>query len=241
MRKIFTLAVAAMAALSVSAQTTYNATETAPAAGDVLIDDDLATISTVYETKAAANSQTINGKSFDAYFQLRVEADPDATTPTGTQRSECTPLVVVAKDNANVTIYYRRQLGTDGYDADDNKDVLVVDQAALADGSSASSVKMTTNFTLDEASDATGSYGFGSKTFAIESGHTYTIYRRGSTVRVYGIVTEAASEDGDDTATAISTVAVEQAGSSASYNVAGQRVNDSAKGIVIKNGKKYVK
>ena len=43
-----------------------------------------------------------------------------------------------------------------------------------------------------------------------------------------------------DDATAIKNVTVEAAENAAIYNVAGQRVNATYKGIVIKNGKKYL-
>ena len=43
-----------------------------------------------------------------------------------------------------------------------------------------------------------------------------------------------------DEATAITSVATDTAEGGAAYNLAGQRVNAGYKGIVIKNGKKYI-
>jgi len=222
MKKFFTLIAVAAMALTASAQTAWwKADGTASVAASTLIDNADVKISTVYTTKGEAVEQTILGQDFAGYIQLRVAADPSATDKTGTEQANNTPIVIDAKKATKVTIYMRRQKGTNGYNDDDNKDLLCWDQAAAA------KIAGTVN---NKEYDDTEDYGFGAKTYSLEAGKSYTLYRKGSTVRVFGIAV-------GDVPTAVEAVAEAKAEKAApvkvigkngiqigNYNIAGQQV-----------------
>ncbi len=199
MKKIFTLIAAVFAAVSVNAAdwTPGGAT---PAAGATLVDDDLLTISTVFEgtngtvldEKGEASTVTYAGKTFKTYMQIRVDAAPSAATPTGTEKAGSTPLVIVAKKNVDLTYFYRRQAVTDaGYADNDGKDMKIVDQAAPTAAIAGKA------FYVDNPDD---DYGQTYKTVALEAGKTYTLWARGTTGRLYGMsyVEGTAPSGGDD-------------------------------------------
>lgn len=224
MKKIFTLIAVAAMAMSVNAQT-WKAADEAPAAGATLVDNDLVTIKTVYGTNYGADARTINDESFTGWIQLRVASDPTADEPNGGEQSGSTSIVVTAKQNIKIKVYVRRQKGSDGYNAGDNKDLLCFSHAAGA--------KVDGTFTLDSNEDASGSYGHGTNTFELAAG-SYTLYRKGSTMRIFGIAYEANGSSN------INVVKAEETNAPA-YNLAGQKVAEGYKGIVIKNGKKVIK
>lgn len=228
MKKIFTLiAVALLASVGVQAQTTFKSDSEAPAAGTTLIDDNLVTVKTVYGTTAGTVSTTINGEEFTGYFQLRVDADPTTETPAGTEKSGSTPLVVTAKQNASLTVYYRRQKGTNGYNSDDNKDLLACDQSDLS--------RLAGTFVINADANEEDAYNVGYKTYTLTAGKTYTLYRKGSTMQIYGIVS-AAPTAGINQATADKAVNED----APVFNLAGQRVSKDYKGVVIQDGKKRI-
>ena len=228
MKKFFTLVAMAVMAMGVSAQTTWKAENQESgnyAAGTTFVDDDIVTVSTVYASKTGKAEKTISGVDFNAYFQLRVATDPTADVPTGTEQSESTPLVVTAKKDAKFTIYIRRQVGENGLNPDDNKDILLVNQ---------NDVKTIVSGELT-ISEEDGDYGYCSKEYTLEAGNTYTFYRRGSTMRVFGF------SYAENEATGINNAVAGQVDENAPiYNIAGQRVNKDAKGILIQNGKKFI-
>lgn len=69
----------------------------------------------------------------------------------------------------------------------------------------------------------------------VAEGGTYYVFCTGSKLGFYGFKYEVG------TSTGISSVKAEAAQNGKTYNFAGQQVSDSYKGLVIKNGKKYVK
>ena len=195
MKKIFTLVAAAFAAVAVNAAD-WTPDETAPAAGTAVVDDDLVTISTVFTTTNSVNivnevptPVTFAGKTFNTYTQIRVEAAPSAATPTGTQQSGSTPLVIVAKKNVNLTYYYRRQAASGAYADNDGKDIKIVDQASPAAAIAG---------TAFVAEDIDGDYANTYKTVALAAGKTYTLWARGTTGRLYGISYEEGTAGGGE-------------------------------------------
>ncbi len=200
MKKIFTLIAAAFAAVAVNAAdwTPGGAT---PAAGTAIIDDDLMTVSTVFEGTNGTNLNendeaapvTFAGKTFKTYMQIRVAAAPTAAVPTGTEQAGSTPLVIVAKKNVDLTYFYRRQAVTDaGFTDNDGKDMKIVDQASPAAAIAGSA------FVAEETSDPAYAYTY--KTVSLTAGKTYTMWARGTTGRLYGIsyVEGTAQGGGDD-------------------------------------------
>lgn len=70
-------------------------------------------------------------------------------------------------------------------------------------------------------------------TFSVAKGKKYAVYCAGSKLGFYGFKYEIGG-------TGIKGVNALEVSDNVLYNVAGQRVNANAKGIVIKNGKKYI-
>lgn len=185
MKKFFTLIAMALMAVSANAQEWRPTTE-APAAGVSIIKGDLLKVNTVFETTCGAiqdeggnaDPQTFAGKTFETYIQIRVDAAPTAATPTGTDKGGSTPLVITAKKNVDLTIYYRRQNVDGAAVENDGKDIKLIDQAAPSTLISAASF---------EAFDINGDYSNAKKVFKLEEGKTYTLWARGTTARLYGI------------------------------------------------------
>ena len=75
----------------------------------------------------------------------------------------------------------------------------------------------------------------GTVTFSVAEGGTYYILAAGTKLGFYGFKYEVG------TSTGISSIEATSAQNGKTYNLAGQQVSDSYKGLVIKNGKKYVK
>lgn len=169
---------------------TWSASGTAPAAGAAIVDNELATIETVFATTAKSGSQSFGDFTFSHYIQLRVKADPTVDVPTGTEESGSTPLVVTANKDSEVTFFIRRQKGADGYNVDDNKDLLCYAQNGVA------------YEVLDETIYSGGNtdYAMVSKTYKFNEGGVYTIYRKGSTINLYGIDVVAVETDEPGTA-----------------------------------------
>ena len=159
--------------------------ETATTGGTVLVDNDILTAETVYNTTLRSAAKTIGGEDFTHYLQLRTDAAPTADVPAGTEREGSTPVVITAKKNMELKLYFRRQAdNNDGvYTNTANKDVKVVDQ-------SDPSTALGGMETLAEGGD---DYGFVIKTVSLEAGKTYTVYARGTTINFYGFSYQAAA------------------------------------------------
>ena len=75
----------------------------------------------------------------------------------------------------------------------------------------------------------------GTVTFSVAEGGTYYVLAAGTKMGFYGFKYEAG------TSTGISSIEAAAKNDGKTYNMAGQQVSGSYKGIVIKNGKKYMK
>ena len=185
MKKIFTLIAMALMAVGANADS-WRPAEEAPAAGSAIIKGDLLKVNTVFDTTCgkildeggSPAPVTFAGNTFETFMQIRVDAAPNADNPTGTDKGGSTPLVILAKKNVDLTVYYRRQAVDGAYPENDGKDLKLIDQA------NASSVINAASY---EASDIDGSYGNVVKTYNLEEGKTYTLWARGTTGRLYGL------------------------------------------------------
>lgn len=93
----------------------------------------------------------------------------------------------------------------------------------------------STTATLNE-NHALAAKIYGTVAFDVTAGETYDVLITGSKLGFFGFKFATSSS------TAIKTVATaEQAANTAVYNLAGQRVNKSFKGLVISNGKKFIR
>ncbi len=197
MKKIFTLFAAAAVAVSANAQDIFKATGENIEAGTVLVDNDDLSVKTAYASKGGAQVATICGEDFTGWFQLRVDSDPNAENLTGGETKDSTPLVVEAKKALTLTFYDRRQKGNktepneNGYNAGDNKGILAINQADLA--------LVAGKIEFSDYDGEPDAYGLCAESFDLEPG-TYTVYRRGSTMRIFGFKWEAevSEEPGDE-------------------------------------------
>lgn len=76
----------------------------------------------------------------------------------------------------------------------------------------------------------------GTVTFSVAAGGTYYVLAAGTKMGFYGFKYKVGTSTG---ISSVNAAAAKKAGKT--YNVAGQEVSSSAKGLIIKNGKKYVK
>lgn len=152
-----------------------------------LFDNEFASAKTVFSATAAENKVSIAGIDFAGYIQLRVDADPTADTPTGTERGGSTPFVITAKKDVTIKVYNRRQKGSNGYEAGDNKGLLCWDQAAAA---KLSGTETFDKYEKDSEGNDNEDYGYVITSFKLSADKTYTLYRRGSTMRIFGIAFE---------------------------------------------------
>ena len=155
--------------------------------GTTLMDNNLLTAKTMYDSNVAKDTVSFFNKDFEGGMNIRTYDDPSAENLVGNQYDGSTPLVINPKTNVKLTTYYRRQRGTNGverFDLNDNKDLLVADQADIEttlDGT------LTIGDILDEGDDLR----YARKSYVLLAGHTYTMFRRGSTIRLYGFDCEA--------------------------------------------------
>jgi len=87
--------------------------------------------------------------------------------------------------------------------------------------------------TLDDDAHTVETKTNGTITFSVSAGKEYQLYMKGSKLGFYGF--KFTTED-----TGINAVEATNDKESATFNLAGQRVDKGAKGILIKGGKKYI-
>ena len=187
MKSKLTLLMVALLSVCAFAATTWKATEETPvAAGSTLIDDELVTAKTVYETTLKTAVKEIAGEEFTHYIQVRVDAAPTADEPNGTNKEGSTPIILTAKKDLTLKIYYRRQSTSQNedsgvYASNDGKDLKIVNQADLSqlDG---------TLTIVEETEDF--KYAWVTKEYELAEGNTYTIFGRGTTINYYGMTYE---------------------------------------------------
>lgn len=183
MKKILLFVAAVMAAVSVQAQD-WNATNSgALEKGTTILDNDYVTVVTGVQASATAliknekdenDPKTYAGFTFTKYVNIRVQDAPaEANGWEGSEYSDCDPvgisLIVTAKQNTDVTLYYKHGEGkaVSCYDQNTKEDVAIIETAVAG---------------LD--SYYTGIYKF-------IGGHKYTIYAKGGTTGLNGISTAA--------------------------------------------------
>ncbi len=195
MKTRLTLLMVALLSAFAYAATTWQATEeTSTAPGTTLVDNDLIVAKTVYATTLKPDARTIAGEAFTHYIQVRVDKDPTAEKPAGTEKDGSTPILLEAKKDVSLTIYYRRQSTAQTTNPDtgeaisgvfaenDGKDVKVFNQADFS--------LLTGEMTIVEPT-ADFKNGFATKKVELAEGGKYVIAARGTTCQFYGITVEA--------------------------------------------------
>ncbi|MDO4171637.1 MAG: hypothetical protein Q4D28_02895, partial [Prevotellaceae bacterium] len=140
MKKFFTLIAAALFAATVSAQD-WTCGNVYLTEGSTLVDNDYATVTTANNTTEATPIQDEEGnstpvtyfdKSFTHYLGVRVTAAPSADAPTGTAHETNVALVVNAKQNTDMTLWYKvgSTKSIDCYDQTSKEAVSIVQEAS---------------------------------------------------------------------------------------------------------------
>jgi hypothetical protein len=181
MKKIFTLIAMTMMAIGVNAQDWNASNAGSLPKGTTILDNSYVTIVTaVQDTEASLlkdeqnnnDPKTFAGYTFTKYVNIRVDEAPSANNDfEGTPKDDVSPagisLIVTAKQNTDVTLYYKHG---------DGKAVSCLDQTAKEN------VAIAETAVSGLSSYYTGVYKF-------IAGHTYTIYARGGTTGLNGIST----------------------------------------------------
>ena len=242
MKKFFTsVAAACLAVAGVNAQS-WQATGDVVAENSVLVDNEYVkvatanqdgTVYTLLDSESQPTTITLGDYSFTKAVNIRVTDAPSKDNPTGTAHSaddgtQNIALVVDAKQNADVTLYYR--IGK-------TKALSVYNQT---NGDSESGTQ--TNLSEDESNY------YASNLLQLKGGNSYTIYATGGTVQFYGLDVTAgsytepsafiyANTAADDDVDGYSTMTYSDG---AKVVLIGNASKDFAKGSSIKiNGKSY--
>ena len=166
--------------------------ETAVTPEAVYVDDDMLTLSTVFAGTLKENARTIAAVDSTHAIQVRVNAWPTEEVKTGTEKEGSTPLVLTAKEDIAITLYYNRQTVDGTGTENDNKDVWVFDHTAIT-------TPLTGDFIIDQILDE-AKYLNATKKLQLIKGHTYTIAAKGTTLQLHGIKYEASVAPADPTA-----------------------------------------
>lgn len=232
MKKIFTLIAAAFVAVSVSAQGTYAVQNGDPG---VAAGTQVTTVSNMTFTWGVAGGADFKGgnkKNAALKAQLGSTAYCEGNGENGKfdAKTECysgTVYFFEPKSNGTVTVGWVLN-GNKAFYIQECSGATRVDVSFTTVNSEGTTVELANGGKL--ADKLTG----GLSTFAVEAGKKYAVYCA-SKLGFYGFKYELGTPAG------ISSVESDaSAASSAIYNSVGQRVNANAKGLVIKNGKKFV-
>ena len=153
------------------------ATDTA--AGAIYVDNEYMKIQTVYKGTIVEHSANIFDETFTHAIQVRVDNFPTAENPTGTKKDGSTPLVITAKKSAPFILYYVRQAIDKKWTENDNKDMILFDQAAPT-------TKLVAASMVEDSVLADSSYYYIGKAFELVEGHTYTLAAKGTTIKLLG-------------------------------------------------------
>lgn len=233
MKKFFTLIAAVALAASVNAQGTY-----AVQVGDKVNAGDKITsvknVTLTYMENAGTAFADVKKQSnwADGDFTAYVCGVNNGKLVKGSEPTGC----VYKFETANAgTLTVAIQMG-----ANKGFHILDADFAEVTPGSynlpsakDGESQKFTQN---DKGENIIGAKSNGVVKFNVVAGDTYYVLAAGTRLGFFGFKYEVGTSTGIPS---VNAAAAKKAGKT--YNMAGQEVSSSAKGIVIKNGKKYVK
>ena len=187
MKTKITLIAVALLAICAYAANSWKATEDmSTAAGTTLVDDELLTAKTVYETTLKSSAISFADQDFTHYIQVRVSALPTADNIFGTAQDGSTPISLTVKKNIKLTIYYRRQsteqTETSGvFAAEDGKDIKCFNQANAS--------QITGELTVVQQTEDF-KYGYSTKVYELAEGNSYVLAARGTTIQFFGMTYE---------------------------------------------------
>ena len=151
------------------------------------IDNEYLEVKTVYQGTVIEQNAVIFDETFTHAIQVRTDQYPSTEDVVGPVKAGSTPLVFTAKQDASIAIYYLRQAVNKAWTDNDNKDVILFDQAAPTVKIAAA--KMEADSVL-----ADSSYYFMAKSYNLQAGHTYTLTAKGTTIKLFGISYPAVPE-----------------------------------------------
>ena len=233
MKKFFTLIAAVALAASVNAQGTY-----AVQVGDKVNAGDKITsvknVTLTYMEKAgtafAVGKKMVNWA--DADFTAYVCGVNNGKLVSGAEPTGCVYKFETVKAGS-VTVGVQLG-GTKGFH------ILDADFAEVAPASynlPAAKDGASQEFTQNEKGEnIIAEKSNGTVTFSVAEGGTYYVFAAGTKLGFYGFKYEVGTSTG---ISSVNAAAAKKDGKT--YNMAGQEVSSSAKGLIIKNGKKYVK
>ena len=224
MKKFFTLIAVAMMAVCANAQGTYGLQNGDAGVASGTQEKSVANITMTWGVAGGADFKGGNKKSEVLNEQLGATAYCEGNGANGKLTEGTVYFFEPALDgkltvgwvlNANKKFYIQECSGSEPQDVT----FTTVD-------SEGSAVELVCGGTLE--SKLTG----GLSTFAVAKGKKYAVYCAGSKLGFYGFKFEITS--------GISNLEVENAADNTTYNVAGQKVSENTKGLVIKSGKKFI-
>lgn len=181
MKKLFTLVALLGLAIGTNASVSWwkVGSTTSTSADATYLDDAILNVKTVFAgtcNSTYAHNYT-DGNSFSHNINIRVDAAPSVGTPTGTEKSGNTPLIITPKKNCTITFYYRRQANSSTFVSNDGKDMKLVDQA------DPTTLLVATSFLKDGTATE---YDWCIKSYSLEKGKIYTLWAKGTTVSLNG-------------------------------------------------------
>lgn len=230
MKKIFTIFALATIAISVNAQVQVlpelNLKEGEDkgkiAAETVLVDDGNIKAATVWEANCGNNNAEFSEVdaslgTLRSWIELRVDGNPTAENPNGVQKDGQTSITFSPKVDMTLSVYVR---------TGNNKTLVITDKADFTE--------VVATEKKNAADPTSSSNDFFFWTYNLKAKGEYVLTEKGGTGRFYGF---QYTVDGGNGIEAVFTLDTD----APIYNAQGVRVNADAKGLLIQNGKKFIR
>ena len=174
--------------------------ETAVEANSVYIDNDLLELKSTYAGTRKDYQFMYGDLAFTNTIQVRTDGYPTAEYLAGKEKSGSTSLILTAKEDIAITLYFRHQssdtkkegeeIVSVTHELNDNKDLIVFDQEAISE-------KMDGEFTV--VADGEKEYALVTKRVVLVKDHIYTLTASGTTLQLSGMAYESLAAPADPT------------------------------------------
>lgn len=182
-------------------------------AGTVLVNNQYFKATTVYDaTGGNSNYNYSDGEAFESWVQMRVAQNPSADAPYGAEQSDCTPIVIETKQAIKLSAHVR---------TGPNK------EAVMFDAETFEKLSSTSKFLEESEKNSLWTW-----TWELANSKKYVLVEKGGTGRLSGFTVS--------TTNGIEGINADNNKKGVMYNLSGQKVNSTYKGIVIMNGKKFM-
>lgn len=182
-------------------------------AGTVLVNNQYFKATTVYDaTGGNSNYNYSDGEAFESWVQMRVAQNPSADAPYGAEQSDCTPIVIETKQAIKLSAHVR---------TGPNK------EAVMFDAETFEKLSSTSKFLEESEKNSLWTW-----TWELANSKKYVLVEKGGTGRLSGFTVS--------TTNGIEGINADNNKKGVMYNLSGQKVNSTYKGIVIMNGKKFL-